>query len=211
MRIVFRKIDNAKFISHLDLVRCFTRIFNRAEIPVSQTQGFHPHPYMVFSPPLSLGILSSTELLDIKTDKVMPPEEVKEALDKAVPSGITIADVYEDGGKLSNIASAEYVLTLSLSAKSDLEKFLAQDKIEIEKKAKKGGFKTIDIKDGMTVKSIEEIDNNIILKINLPCGSEKNIGVNLFRDAFLNFAEVKDFKIEIERTTFYDIDGNIFR
>ncbi|MBQ5742660.1 MAG: DUF2344 domain-containing protein, partial [Clostridia bacterium] len=43
-------------MSHLDLMRCMTRALSRAEIPVKFTEGFNPHPYLVFAAPLALGI-----------------------------------------------------------------------------------------------------------------------------------------------------------
>ena len=55
VRMVFAKEGRAVFISHLDLLRCVSRAFGRANLPVRYTQGFNPQPYLVFSPPLSLG------------------------------------------------------------------------------------------------------------------------------------------------------------
>ncbi len=211
MRIVFTKEANARFISHLDLVRCFTRIFSRAGIPVSHTQGFNPHPYMVFSPPLSLGVLSESEIIDIKTDEPMSGEDIKHRMSLAVPSDIRIIDAYEDGEKLNLIDSADYELFIPNEYVPEFEKFISQDRIEIEKKAKKGGMKTVCISDGMTVKSRTNNGNDALFVINLPCNSENNVGVNLLLKAFSEFGDGKPFPITVKRVAFFKKDGTVFK
>lgn len=211
MRIVFTKEANARFISHLDLVRCFTRIFSRAGVPVSHTQGFNPHPYMVFSPPLSLGVLSDCEIVDIKTDEPMSGEEIKRRMSLAVPADIRIADAYEDGEKLNLIDNADYELTVPENCVSEFENFISQDRIEIEKKAKKGGMKTVCISDGMTVKSRTNKENDSVFVINLPCNSENNVGVNLLMKAFSEFTGGKNCPITVKRVAFFKKNGTVFK
>ena len=58
IRLRFSKTDQAKYISHLDTNRVFSRAFARAKIDLWFTEGFNPHPYMSFSLPLSLGVES---------------------------------------------------------------------------------------------------------------------------------------------------------
>lgn len=211
MRIVFTKEENARFISHLDLVRCFTRIFSRAGIPVSHTQGFNPHPYMVFSPPLSLGVLSDCEIIDIKTDEPMSGEDIKHRMSLAVPSDIRIIDAYEDGEKLNLIDSADYELFIPNEYVPEFEKFISQDRIEVEKKAKKGGMKTVCISEGMTVKNRRVNDEGVLFVINLPCGSDNNIGINLLTKAFSAFTDGKMCLTSVKRVAFLKKDGTVFK
>lgn len=65
-RIWFQKTGRVKFISHLDLTRCFARAFTRARIPLWYTEGFNPRPYMNFSMPLTLGVEGMREAVDIR-------------------------------------------------------------------------------------------------------------------------------------------------
>lgn len=44
VRIRFAKTGKAKYISHLDLTRCFARAIFRAKIPLWFTEGFNPRP-----------------------------------------------------------------------------------------------------------------------------------------------------------------------
>ena len=64
-RLKFSKLNMAKYISHLDLLRCFTRSIMRAELPVKYSNGFNPHQKITFSLPLSIGVTSDSEFVDI--------------------------------------------------------------------------------------------------------------------------------------------------
>ena len=44
LRLFFRKESRAVYISHLDLLRTFQRVFLRQGMVLSHSQGFHPHP-----------------------------------------------------------------------------------------------------------------------------------------------------------------------
>ena len=55
------------YISHLDLLRTFQRVFLRQGIVLRHSQGFHPHPILSFALPLSVGQESVCELLDLET------------------------------------------------------------------------------------------------------------------------------------------------
>ncbi|MEK7852195.1 MAG: TIGR03936 family radical SAM-associated protein, partial [Planctomycetota bacterium] len=44
IRVRFTKLGDIRFISHHDLMKVFERAIRRANIPVSMTQGFNPHP-----------------------------------------------------------------------------------------------------------------------------------------------------------------------
>ena len=57
-RIGFYKVGDMQFISHLDLQRFMKRAFVRSGLPIWFSEGFNPHPKMVFSTPLSIGIQS---------------------------------------------------------------------------------------------------------------------------------------------------------
>ena len=166
---------------------------------------------MVFSPPLSLGVLSDCEIVDIKTDEPMSGEEIKRRMSLAVPADIRIADAYEDGEKLNLIDNADYELTVPENCVSEFENFISQDRIEIGKKAKKGGMKTVCISDGMTVKSRTNKENDSVFVINLPCNSENNVGVNLLMKAFLEFTGGKTCPITVKRVAFFKKDGTVFK
>ena len=63
-RLLFEKVDNAIWMSHLDLMRVFQRAFQRAGLPLKHTQGFNPRPSVSIALPMSVGVESVCELLD---------------------------------------------------------------------------------------------------------------------------------------------------
>ena len=76
IRIKFTKTGALQFISHLDLNRTMKTVMIRAKIPIHYSEGFNPHPKMVFALPLSIGAESVCELLDIKIDLEMTSYEI---------------------------------------------------------------------------------------------------------------------------------------
>lgn len=211
IRIVFSKQGNMKYTSHLDMIRCFMRIFNRANIPISQTHGFNPHPYMVFSSPLSLGVYSKCEMLDIKTDDNVPAHQMKEKMQGTLPKGIEIIEIYEGGGAFNDIHFAEYILSIEIAFEEQLISFFNQDSIPYEKKTKKGTMKTINLKEEATLKKFVKDDKYINVFLTLPCGNLKNIGINLYIDAFATYMNKNDFLRKVERISFLDEHYEIFK
>ena len=76
MRIiaVFHKIDGARHISHLDLMRAVQRALRRAGLPVRYSKGFNPHMVLSFASALSLGFTSVGEVMDVAMEEEVSPE-----------------------------------------------------------------------------------------------------------------------------------------
>jgi len=68
--LVFYKGGLLKFVGHLDLMRTMQRALRRAEIPLSYSQGFNPHPLMGFASPLALGCTGEQEIMEIKIEQI---------------------------------------------------------------------------------------------------------------------------------------------
>ena len=111
LRIKFEKTGVAKYISHLDLMRVFSRSLVRAGVEVAHSEGFNPRPKIVFASAISLGLESLCEFADIK----LPPSE-REALEIEIyekikgvfPQGINIVDVYEPENDFKDIDRTRY-------------------------------------------------------------------------------------------------------
>lgn len=78
----FSKKDLSRFISHIDMIKYFERLFMRSKIPSLYTQGFNPHPKFQFSGALSLGIQSNCEILEFFTTKYFDINELLSILSK---------------------------------------------------------------------------------------------------------------------------------
>ena len=142
IRLRFSKTGQAKYISHLDTNRVFSRAFARAKLNLWFTQGFNPHPYMSFSLPLSLGVESLCENVDIRILDDISNDEVKKRVNDALPLGIRILDVYDDFMDCHEIVYSDYVYKFEfLDNEKALEKIkevLQSDTIMAQKKGKQG-------------------------------------------------------------------------
>ena len=139
IRIKYKK--SLIFIGHLDMVRLWERAIRRADIPVVYSQGFNPRQKLSFGPPLSLGIASDCEFLDIYLDKWLGPEFVKEDLTKTLPEGIEIIDstnVFPGMESLSSfIKTAVYEIRTDGDMSKRIGEILASTEILVERKEKK--------------------------------------------------------------------------
>lgn len=110
-RIIFSKTGKLKFISHLDLVRTMKAALLRSGVPVWYTEGFNPHPKMVFALPLSLGTESLCEYMDFKITRPMDHDEIAERLNRALPPEIQVSRAYAPKRKFNDTAWASYEIT----------------------------------------------------------------------------------------------------
>ena len=109
VRLRFSKTGRLKYISHLDINRAMSRALKRAQIPLWYTEGFNPHPYMSFSLPLSLGVESLCESVDLRIIGDITNDEIKNRLNNVLPQDIKIVDVYDDFRDNSEIVYSYYV------------------------------------------------------------------------------------------------------
>ena len=87
------KRGNMKYISHIDLLRHFTRTFRRAGFEIEYSGGFNPHMQVNLGTPLPLGISSSAEYLTVRTD--VPKEEFLEEYNRVAPAGLEGIRVFQ--------------------------------------------------------------------------------------------------------------------
>ena len=206
IRIVFEKNSTAIYMSHLDLMRCMTRAMSRAEIPVKYTEGFNPHPYLVFAAPLALGIEGEREYFEIKLTEEMPREEIKNRLNKALPQGLKILDVFEATNDFNDIESAEYRVFAEGKTAEDWNRFFGADTIPTEKKTKRG-MEVIDMKCEILGAEAEDTEKGVILRLHLPCGNRRNLSPLLVLKTFVPDEAVY---YTATRLQFFDKNGSDF-
>jgi len=95
LRIRFCRGQEIKFISHLDIMRLWQRVFYRAGIPLTYSEGFSPHPQISLAAPLAVGVTSEAELMDILCTKLVSPHWFTSAVNQQLPPGIEILQVYQ--------------------------------------------------------------------------------------------------------------------
>ena len=205
-RIIFEKKGISKYISHLDLNRCMIRAIRRSGLPAWYTEGFHPHLYLMFPLALSLGTESICERMDFRLTEELPPEEILEKLNSALPEGLHAVSVHEPHMQATDITAAEYLVILSAPEIPDLkelfQKFTEQPEILIQKKTKKG-YKEIDIKSMITIKNIDMQNQNLSLTVILPAGNDGNLNITVLTDSFQNYADKPIFVKSACRTKIF--------
>lgn len=197
IRLRFSKTGQAKYISHLDTNRVFSRAFARAKLNLWFTQGFNPHPYMSFSLPLSLGVESLCENVDIRIIDDISNDEVKKRVNDALPLGIRILDVYDDFMDCHEIVYSDYVYKFEFldneKAIEKIKEVLQSDTIMAQKKGKQGKrrvLKETDIKQFIDKYSISIRDNQIVLNIRLLAGPDKNLNPSLLFDTIIRLIDM---------------------
>lgn len=78
------------YISHLDLMRLFTRAFRRAEFALKITEGFNPHPKFSIKRALKLGVESDNEEATVILKELIKPEDFRQRLQSQLPPGIQV-------------------------------------------------------------------------------------------------------------------------
>lgn len=216
VRIWFKKDFECRYISHLDLNRCMLRALHKSKLPVWHTEGFNPHPFATFPLPLSLGFRGVNECMDVKLeDDNYSFEEIISKLNACLPRGIQVFDVTEPVMKAGKIAFAEFSIKLSCENTNStviaekLSRFLESEKIEIEKRSKKG-LKTVDIKQSIKSFEIDEKFDFVLLNVVLSAGSSDNVNPNLLVSAFENYSALT-VDADITRIDLYNSDMELFR
>ena len=189
VRIKFTKTGALKYIGHLDVMRYFQKLLKRAHIPVAYSEGFSPHPIMSLSPPLPLGAESLGEYADIEITELLSSEDAVNALNANSADEIKIQSFKLLPDKAPNamaaVSAAEYICCFKdnvicpFDFKTEIEKFLSQDKIEVNKKTKKSEA-VIDIKPLIYDYNFTENDK---LFLRLSTGSTNNLKPELLYKA----------------------------
>ena len=208
MRVLFSKTGLARYISHLDLNRAMTRAMRRAEIPLWYTEGFNRHAYLTFASPLSLGSESVCERMDIRLCDPMEPDELCGRLNAVMPEGLRVLSAAPAVHKAGDLGFARYRLSLPYS-RDRVEAFLRQETMPVQKKSKKGGFKTVDVRPALSDVTLADTDEGTSLEVTLPCSGADTVGPALVISALHSFIG-DDADCGITRLQLYTASGEVF-
>ena len=116
IRVTFSKQGALRYTGHLDLHKLWERAARRAELPLAYSQGFHPQPKMNLAAALPLGFSSTCEVLDMRLEREIPLEGLRERLNDTLPAGIQVLTVEQADDRApalqTLVASAEYRIEL---------------------------------------------------------------------------------------------------
>lgn len=187
----FTKEENIKFISHLDVLKTIQKNIRRAGLPIEYSQGFNPHMNTSIAQPLSVGVYSSGEYMDMVLTTEMNEEEIVDKLNKTAPSGIkyisALAIPYVEGEKkvpqaMALIDGARYTIKIKYSDVSKLEEeineLLEAKEWNTIKKSKKGE-REVNIRALVKEFSFWIKDEFLILNVVISTGSREHLSAEL--------------------------------
>lgn len=206
--LTFSKTGTICYTSHLDMMKMFKRVFKRAGIKQSYSQGFNPHPKMTFAQPLSLGYWGLGELLEFETEEDYRAEFIKETLAPLMPEGIVITDcvVAEPSKTLAAMTeAAEYIIAVPLHEALDMDgeeiykAYMGRDKIlTYKKQKKKKELAEIDIKPMIRDISFVTEDETLFVTALLDSGSTSNLSPELVIATLLECMKLDTDRSEVQ-------------
>ncbi|WP_010251644.1 TIGR03936 family radical SAM-associated protein [Acetivibrio cellulolyticus] len=171
IRARFIRGEEVKYISHLDMMKMFERALRRSRIPIYYSQGFNPHPQIVFGLPLSVGVTSDAEYVDFELSDDMEPKQFVEALNKQMPEGLKLTEAKVRTTKsniMASISKATYEVLVTIAQNPEIEEvreniltFLENKEIFIKKESK-GKVRNVDIRPMIHKFSAQNIGNKEI-------------------------------------------------
>ena len=195
VRVWFKKMGMSRYVSHLDLMRAMTRSVRRAGVPLWYTEGYNPHPYLTFALPLSLGMESLYESMDMRIEGENTNAQIFVMMKGAMPPGIEIVSVDDPVDDPKTIAYGEFDLLFDCDDSKELsaliEDMLSKDELIVQKLGKQGRKKVL--KDINLMEHLKEVKltstaNRVKLTVVFPAGSTTNINPTLLSDEIVKQA-----------------------
>lgn len=216
-RALFVKEGDAIWMSHLDLMRVLQRSFRRAGLLLAHSQGFTPHPVLSLALPLSVGVASRCEIMDFELEGEQDASDLCERLNRALPAGVRILEVYDGGRKIRELRRLrveirmEYDRGVPEGAEEAILALFAREALTFEKTTKSGSVVTQNLMDMMGNVSITAERNALRLVCEI---TAQDPALNPARIPEAVERELPEFAPDfsaIERIEVLTEDGTVFR
>lgn len=217
LRLLFIKEAQASYISHLDLMRTFQRVFPRAGLSLRHSNGFHPHPLISIVLPLPVGQESDCELLDFETVEESDGVGVAAALNTGMPAGIKVLDCYPIERPVKELSLLRATMELDfdngvpVGAVERIRELFTREEVLVEKRTKHKDLAQINIRPMIQSLALTEAENMLRAEVVVMA---QNPGLN---PAFLGTAVARylpefapDF-VRVRRRMLYDAEMKEFR
>lgn len=214
VRVIYAKTGRMKYVSHLDMTRYMTRLIRVSGVPAWYTEGFNQHIYMTFALPMSLGVTTDYDVVDMKiTEDGYTDEMILNSLKAHAAEGIEILSVAQPWMKVAELKYALYTLTYKDSDNcllESLEKLLNGNYIPAEKKGKKSKITLLNLAE--KIKSIETSrdDGLLTVKVVLPAGNDETVNPALFMQSFTEAGNRRPEVCFVNRDMLYNETMNKF-
>ena len=220
--IKYTKESDIKFIAHLDLMRTIQKTIRRSGLPATYSRGFNPHLNLSIAQPLSVGVYSSGEYMDLPLSEEVDEQEVLDKLNAKSASGIKFLActkiVNVEGEKklpqaMALIDACSYRIKVKYNntdiLKEEIEKMLSQSEWKTIKKSKKGE-REVDIKSLVYKFEYEVKENLLIIETLIQSGSREHLSADLLvqyiKSETTNVNE--DAFVDIKREEMYYLNGD---
>ena len=217
LRLLFVKEAQASYISHLDLMRTFQRVFPRGGLELKHSQGFHPHPLISIVLPLPVGQSSECELLDFEVEQDIDGAGVADMLNTGLPAGLRVRDCYRVERPARDLAFLRARLELDYDrgvpdgALDRLRELFSRDEVLVEKRTKHKELAQINVVP--LIRSIEWSAGENLVTADVTVAAQ-NPGLNpalLASAVAAQLPELAPDFARVRRLELYDAEMQVFR
>ncbi|SLK21884.1 hypothetical protein CCH01_22270 [Clostridium chauvoei JF4335] len=219
--IKFTKESSVKFISHLDLMRTIQKVIRRADLPMQYSKGFNPHMALSIAQPLSVGVYSDSEYMDIVLVEELDEDEIIDRLNKRTAQGIKFISAHKvinvEGEKklpqtMALVDAARFTVKMlcenSEEVASKMDSLIKEATWTTIKKSKKGE-KEVDLKTMIKEMKYWVKDDELILNILISSGSREHLSPDLVASYIKSKIDniIEDAFVDIKREEMYILKG----
>lgn len=151
LRVQYAKRGRLRFTSTRDFQRALERAVRRAQVPIAFSAGFHPHPRISYANAAATGTASEAEYFELALQRECDPEQVRVALDEALPDGLDVIKVVvAEGGSLADGLQAsdwrlEFADVDHAALAAAVAELLGREQVEVTRMMKSGP-RTFDVR-----------------------------------------------------------------
>lgn len=170
LRLLFAKEGRASYISHLDLMRTFQRVFPRTGLDLSHSNGYHPHPILSIVLPLPVGQSSVCELLDLQVEQESDGSGVVDQLNTGLPQGLRALECYVPTRPVRELCFVEadveliYDKGVPAGCVEALRALFDRESVVIQKKTKRRDLADVDLKPLIRSLDWTEAENKVLVR-----------------------------------------------
>ncbi len=211
-----------RFVGHLDTVRYFQKALRRSGLKPAYSNGLSPHLLVTFASPLSVGMTTEGDYIDVVIDEERDVREILSMIRSQLSEGFSLSDAVElsDHAKtpMALLRAASYQITPNNVSEevfkqciANLDSFFSQSQINVSKKTKKGES-IVDIRP--MIYRLKPDESKTGIQMQIAAGSIRHLKPELVVETLMRFSgfeepvNVLPPVFHYHRLDLYGIKGN---